>query len=470
VGITPISAEPKVVSMANGTTLITDKCVPGLQWWSNGYTMTADMKVLDLEAYDAILGYAWLSTHSPMTCHWEDRVIEFEERGTKIKLLGVQPSSPLPQEMSMETFCKWVQGNEVWAVALVDVVPPPHPPPLSPLVEQILQKYTDVFKDLKTFPPQRIHDHPIPLQPGATPVNSRPYRYSPLHKNEIEKQVKELLEAGLITHSTSPFASPVLLVQKKDGSWRFCIDYRKLSSITVKNRFPMPVIEEILEELAGAKYFTKLDMRSGYHQVRMSEQDEFKTAFKTHHGHFQFRVMPFGLTNAPATFQCLMNDILSPFLRKFVLVFLDDILIYSPTLEMHIEHLQQVLQKLRDHRLYLKNSKCSFAQEKLEYLGHIISAAGVATDDTKTEAMVNWPVPTSVTELRAFLGLTGYYRRFVRNYGIIAKPLTQLLKKKMFQWSDVTQQAFLKLKQAMSTTPVLALPDFTQPFTVDTDA
>ena len=178
------------------------------------------------------------------------------------------------------------------------------------------------------------------------------------------------------------------------------MDYRKLNDITVKNKFPMPIIDEFLDELAGAKYFSKLDMASGFHQIRMTEKDEMKTAFKTHHGHFQFRVMPFGLTNAPATFQCAMNSVLAPFLRKFVLVFIDDILIYSASWVDHLKHLRMVFEKLREHQFYLKRSKCAFGKTELLYLGHIISQDGVSTDPSKTDAMKKWPTPTSVTELR----------------------------------------------------------------------
>jgi hypothetical protein len=216
--------------------------------------------------------------------------------------------------------------------------------------------------------------------------------------------------------------------------------------------------------------FTSLDLKAGYHQVRMKDGEKYKTTFKTHSGHYQFKVMPFGLTNAPATFQCAMNSILAPFLRKFALVFIDDILIYSPSLELHLLHLRQILSTLRTHQFYIKKSKCNFVQRKLVYLGHIISAEGVATDPSKTSAMLQWPFPTSVTEVRAFMGLTGYYRKFVRHYGIIAKPLTSLLKKKQFQWNSDATTAFETLKQAMSSTPVLALPSFEESFTVETDA
>lgn len=277
-------------------------------------------------------------------------------------------------------------------------------------IQQLITDYTELFQEPTTLPRTRPLDHHIELIPGVKPVNVKPYRYSPTQKDEIERQVKEMLINGVIQPSCSPFSSPVLLVKKKDSSWRFCIDYRQLNSITVKNKYPLPIVDELLDELKGAAWFTKLDMKSGYHQIRVLPQDVPKTAFKTHHGHWEFKVMPFGLTNAPATFQQVMNTILAPMLRKYVLVFVDDILIYSPILEDHVEHLSNVLNVLKQHQFLLKASKCTFAQTQLEYLGHIISAQGVATDPSKVQAVADWPVPTDVRQLRGFLCLSGYYR------------------------------------------------------------
>lgn len=291
--------------------------------------------------------------------------------------------------------------------------------------------------------------------------HARPYRHSPLHKNEIERQVQEMLESGVIVPSMS---------KKEDGSSRFCVDFRCLNNVTVKNKFPLPVVDELLDELAGTKFFSKLDLHASYHQIRMRPEDEAKTAFKTHHGHFHFQVMPFGLCNAPATFQCVMNSTFAPFLRKSVIVFLDDILVYSPSWTDHLLHLRQVLQTLRDNHLFAKISKFSFGLSSIHYLGHIISNQGVTTDPDKTLVMQQWPIPKNATELRGFLGLTGCYQKFVKRYGIICKPLTTLFTKQGFVWTEEAILAFQELENAMASTPVLALPNFDLPFVVETNA
>jgi hypothetical protein len=249
------------------------------------------------------------------------------------------------------------------------------------------------------------------------------------------------------------------------------VDYRYLNALTVKSKYPVPVFDQFMDELTHAKWFSKLDLKAGYHQIRLQVGEEHKTAFQTHMGHFEFRVMAFGLTGAPNTFLGAMNETLKPILRKCVLVFFDDILVYSPSFEAHVLHLQTVLQLLKDHQWKVKTSECEFAKNQVAYLGHVITAQGVATDPEKIKVIENWQTPTNAKELRSFLGLAGFYRKFVKNFGVISRPLFNLFKKyALFVWTQDHQTSFDLLKQALVSAPVLALPDFTKQFCIYTDA
>ena len=294
---------------------------------------------------------------------------------------------------------------------------------------------------------------------------------APAELKELKAKFEELLSKGFIRPSTSPWGAPVLFLKKKDGSLRLCIDYRQLNRATIRNQYPLPRIDELFDQLHGSQVYSKIDLRSGYHQLRVRENDVSKTAFRTRYGHYEFLVMPFGLTNAPAAFMDLMNRVFSPYLDKFVIVFIDDILVYSGSPEEHVEHLRTVLQILRERQLYAKFSKCQFWFDKVDFLGHVISAKGISVDPQKIEAIVNWKPPTNVSEVRSFLGLAGYYRKFVDGFSKIATPLTNLLKKdQKFEWSDTCQHSFEKLRQRLTTTPVLALPSGKDGYVVYSDA
>src|SRR6185295_3717296 len=342
-----------------------------------------------------------------------------------------------------------------------------------PEVKKLLKEFNDTFPTTlpNGLPPERRLDHTIDLIPGMEPPSRPVYRLSHYEMKELKVQLSDLLEKGFIQPSVSPFGAPVLFVHKKEGTLRLCVDYRALNKITIKNRYPLPRIEDLLDRLVDTKYFSKLDLYSRYHQIRIKKEDIHKTAFRTRYGHYEFLVLPFGLTNAPATFMTLMNDIFHEYLDEFVVVYLDDILIYSKTKEDHLKHLRKVLSKLREHRLYAKLKKCELFKNKVEYLGHYISGEGIAVDERKVEVIKKWPNPTNLTELRSFLRLALYYRKFVKNFSAIASSLTTLLRKDIpYEWKPDQQEAFDKLKEKLTSAPVLLIPDQTKPFTVTTDA
>ncbi|GJT26861.1 putative reverse transcriptase domain-containing protein [Tanacetum coccineum] len=336
----------------------------------------------------------------------------------------------------------------------------------------IVQDFPEVFpEDLPGLPPTRQVEFQIDLVPGAAPVARAPYRLAPSEMKELSEQLKELSDKGFIRPSSSPWGAPVLFVKKKDGSFRMCIDYRELNKLTVKNRYPLPRIDDLFDQLQGSSVYSKIDLRSGYHQLRVREEDIPKTAFRTRYGHYEFQVMPFGLTNAPAVFMDLMNRVCKPYLDKFVIVFIDDILIYSKNKKEHEEHLKIILELLKKEELYAKFSKCEFWIPKVQFLGHVIDSEGIHVDPAKIESIKDWTSPKSPTEIRQFLGLAGYYRRFIEGFSKIAKPMTKLTQKKVkFEWGDKQEAAFQLLKQKLCSAPILALPEGSEDFIAYCDA
>ncbi|GJS41460.1 putative reverse transcriptase domain-containing protein [Tanacetum coccineum] len=285
----------------------------------------------------------------------------------------------------------------------------------------------------------------------SRPVERAPYRLAPAEMKELAEQLKELSDKGFIRPSSSPWGAPILFVKKKDGSFRMCIDYRELNKLTVKNRYPLPRIDDLFDQLQGSSIYSKIDLRSGYHQLRVREEDIPKTAFRTRYGHYEFQVMPFGLTNAPAVFMDLMNRVCKPYLDKFVIVFIDDILIYSRNEKEHEEHLKTILELLKKEELYAKFSKCEFWINTVKFLGHVIDSSGIHVDPAKIEAVKNWASPTTPSEIRQFLGLAGYYRRFIEGFSKIAKPMTELTQKNQkFNWGEEQETAFQLLKQKLN--------------------
>ncbi|GJY27655.1 putative reverse transcriptase domain-containing protein [Tanacetum coccineum] len=406
------------VELADGKVVSTNTVLRSCTLVLLNHVFKIDLLPTRLGSFDVIIGMDWLSYHRAVIDCYEKIVRIPLPNGEILEVQGERPEKD-PGSLAC------IKADEK---KLDDI--------------RVIQDFPEIFPDdLSGLPPVREIEFRIDLIPGASLVVKSPYRLAPSEMLELSNQLKELQEKGFIRPSHSPWGAPVLFVKKKDGAMIMCIDYRELNKLTIKNRYPLPRIDDLFDQLQGACCFSKIDLRSGYHQLRVREEDIPKTAFRTRYGHFEFTVMPFGLTNAPAIFMDLMNRVCKPYLDKFVIVFIDDILIYSNWLQ------------------------------EVQFLGHVVNRDGIHVDPSKVESVKNWMTPESPTEIRSFLGLAGYYRRFIENFSKIAKPLTLLTQKnKAYVWGDKQDEAFQILKEKLCNAPVLALPDGPDDFVVYCDA